>query len=256
MRSRGSRGDDAIMFWVLVIICEALFWSLLAGFAFARYWYGRRRLSLFFLGGVLVNEVWLIPFAIRDITAFGRFSILHADVILEPVVLLVVFLLTGSDFFRKVDRGAEGYVARVRKITESEGHALPRAAIFALRSSRREHTGKQDATDPVKNEEAPDLEHARRQRRGWLMHLAVFVVVQVLIQLALIYGLLEPSDGLFFGNGPKSPVGIGPIEFMPDVGGLRRVWLVILVVDFLWSFSYTLWPKQRSAQHNTGKRVR
>ncbi|MDX5895320.1 hypothetical protein [Rubrobacter radiotolerans] len=238
------------MFWALVVLSEALFWILLGGFALARYLWGRRRLSLLFLVALVVNEYWLVPVAVRDVAHNGRFTVFHADVLLEAVALPVVLLVWGKDLFRRIDRGAERYVSEVRAIAESEGLGLPKSAVAALARSRRGRAAQhwEETGEPRGDGSPPDLDHARRQRRRWYIHLAIFIVGQGLIQLALFTGFLEPSDGLFFGNGPRSAISLGPIEFLPDVTGLRTLWLVVLVVDFVWSFSYTLWPKEQAGE--------
>lgn len=38
---------------------------------------------------------------------------------------------------------------------------------------------------------------------------------------------------------------VGFLDLAFDVAGLRRIWFVILAVDFLWSFSYALWPREK-----------
>lgn len=234
------------MFYALVAVCEALFWVLLGGFAIARYLYGRRRLSLLFLAGILVNELWLVPLAVQDTMLNGRFSIFHADVLLEAAALPVVLLFWGRGLFRKLDRGAERYVGRVRALTEAEGLALPRALVAAVRRPLQGQEVSRQGASGRDTSEGAAVDHARKQRRGWYAHLAVFLVGQGLVQIALFAGFLEPTDGLYFGNGPTPSIGVGPFELTFDIAGIRRAWLVILAVDFLWSFSYTLWPSKRS----------
>ncbi len=243
------------MFWALVIGSEVLFWLLLGGFAFTRYWYGRRKMSLWFLVGVLVNEVWLVPFAVWDAVTNGRFSIFHADVIFEAAALPVILLVAGRRFFQKLDSGAEKYVARVRRISVDEVMPPQRAAVVAVVRLLRERDDTKAGSEHRRetNEKVSDIDHAERERRGWYVHLAIFVVGQGLIQLAFFTGLLAPTDGLFFGNGSNSPIGIGPIEIIPNIAGLRRAWSVILILDFIWSFSYTLRPKEKSTEESGSK---
>lgn len=239
------------MFWVLVVVCEILFWLFLGSFALTRYWYGRRRASMWFLVAILVNELWLVPFAVWDAMTFGRFSIFHVDVLFEAVALPVIFLVARRSFLERLDRGAKEYVSRVRVIMEAENTRLPQAVIAAIVRPLREHDAMRVASHDS-TENVPDLDHARRQRRNWLIHLAVFILGQGLIQLAVLGNFLDPSTGLVFGNDPANArIYIGPVAITPDIDGLRKAWLVLLIIHFLWSFSYTLWPKKRAVEHES-----
>ncbi|HEY1317550.1 MAG TPA: hypothetical protein VGF10_10055 [Gaiella sp.] len=68
--------------------------------------------------------------------------------------------------------------------------------------------------------------HAARQRREWLRHLMAWSIGITLLGVgALAVGDLERTEALL------------------DVAAL---WTLVLAVDFLISFSYTLWPRQPS----------
>lgn len=69
------------------------------------------------------------------------------------------------------------------------------------------------------------LEHAALQRRNWLRHLLAWAVGCALLLAAIG----------FVGDPDRSQ------ELWSWIGR----WSLILGIDFLWSFSYTLWPRRR-----------
>ncbi|WP_435923288.1 hypothetical protein [Paenibacillus sp. DYY-L-2] len=69
------------------------------------------------------------------------------------------------------------------------------------------------------------IEHARFERQGWYRHLLAWV-----IGAALLYGMV-----LFVDDPTRTE----------QLGGMAMTWGVILGIDFLISFSYTLWPKKQ-----------
>mgnify|MGYP001189005253 CR=1 FL=1 len=72
------------------------------------------------------------------------------------------------------------------------------------------------------------MEHARKEIRGWFKHLLAWVIGCALIGLiVLIVGQGERTDAL--------------------VATMSR-WSFILGIDFLYSFSYLLWPRKQKVK--------
>jgi hypothetical protein len=70
-------------------------------------------------------------------------------------------------------------------------------------------------------------EHARRERAGWYRHLLAYAIGAVLLLTAVtVVGDAERTEALL---------------------QMLRVWTLVLAIDFLVSFSYTLWPRRRAA---------
>lgn len=67
-------------------------------------------------------------------------------------------------------------------------------------------------------------EHARSERQAWLRYLLAYVV-GCLILLAMIIMVGDPEQTEALMN-------------------TIRIWSIILVIDFLYSFSFTLWPRK------------
>ncbi|MEF3306977.1 hypothetical protein [Paenibacillus sp. GYB003] len=66
--------------------------------------------------------------------------------------------------------------------------------------------------------------HAVREIKLWLHHLAAWA-----IGCLVLYGMIA-----YVGDGDRTAALLGVI----------RVWSIALAVDFVWSFSYLLWPKK------------
>lgn len=74
-------------------------------------------------------------------------------------------------------------------------------------------------------------EHARRERNGWYRHLLAWS-----IGLALLFAMI------FF---------IGDSEQTKNLWGIIRTWTFVLAIDFVISFSYTVWPRKiKPENHN------
>lgn len=83
--------------------------------------------------------------------------------------------------------------------------------------------------------------HARHERSGWYRHLVAWSIGCVLllggvVAVAGIDGVTSMVHGQRGGTGGLRQV----MAFL----GIAGLWTVMLVVDFAWSFSYTVWPRR------------
>ena len=70
-------------------------------------------------------------------------------------------------------------------------------------------------------------EHARHERAGWYRHLLAWAIGSaLLLVMALFVGDPATTESLL---------------------GKAALWAFILAIDFVWSFSYTLWPRRTKA---------
>ncbi|WP_028545649.1 hypothetical protein [Paenibacillus taiwanensis] len=72
------------------------------------------------------------------------------------------------------------------------------------------------------------LSRAKKERLGWYRH-----VLAGSIGIALLGGIIWIVDR------PATT---------DTMLGTARLWTIILLIDFIWSFSYTLWPKEKAQQ--------
>jgi hypothetical protein len=76
--------------------------------------------------------------------------------------------------------------------------------------------------------------HARRERRLWYRHLLAFAVGSALLLAGARFVGGQPGPLLtWFTGGQTGQL----LSWIPR-------WGVVLVIDFLWSFSYTFWPRR------------
>jgi len=80
-------------------------------------------------------------------------------------------------------------------------------------------------------------EHARKERRDWLIHTAAFLIGQVVLWALdsnwIVWQITDdavPDDK----RGPLVWIG--------------RIWLTIWIIDTIWSWSYTIWPREKKAR--------
>lgn len=79
---------------------------------------------------------------------------------------------------------------------------------------------------PPERPPASGFEHARRERRQWARHLIAWAVgCSLLVAGAALVGDLARTGTLT---------------------GIAGTWTLVLAADFLWSFSYTIWPRKES----------
>jgi hypothetical protein len=69
-------------------------------------------------------------------------------------------------------------------------------------------------------------EHARRERSGWYLHLLAFAIGSALLLGGAALVEADQSGAL--------------LSWIPR-------WGLVLAIDFVWSFSYTIWPRRQSA---------
>ncbi|GAB2673403.1 hypothetical protein ACFQWB_09455 [Paenibacillus thermoaerophilus] len=67
-------------------------------------------------------------------------------------------------------------------------------------------------------------EHAKREVKLWFLHLAAWA-----IGCAILLGMIWL---------------VGDAGRTAALSGWLRLWTIVLAVDFLWSFSYLIWPKK------------
>lgn len=134
------------------------------------------------------------------------------------LVLLVaaVLRLRGGDHLRAVDGLAAVYLG----ISVAYGSVLLRWAD--------ERFAHRFAGGPAPTAYREPAAYARRQRELWLRHLLAFAAGSAL----LLTGAVFAADAA---------------DVRTLLGWIPR-WAVVLAIDFVWSFSYTVWPRREPAR--------
>jgi hypothetical protein len=141
-------------------------------------------------------------------------AVVLACVPLVDLVLLVatvIHLRTGA-----TAQFADGLAAVYLGVSVAYGHQMMSwaDARFAHRFAGGSPPVRPPRTGPA---------HARRERRGWYRHVLAFT-----IGCALILGGVA-----LVGDASQAQ---GLLSWIPR-------WALVLVIDFVWSFSYTFWPR-------------
>ncbi|MEU6396374.1 MFS transporter [Streptomyces cinnamoneus] len=98
-------------------------------------------------------------------------------------------------------------------------------------------TSKPEPAQPSAEPALGPKEHARKERRDWYIHTVAFALGQlVLWALDSSWLVWQITDG----SVPDDQR--GPLVW------LGRIWLTIWVIDTLWSWSYTIWPREKKAK--------
>lgn len=134
-----------------------------------------------------------------------------------PLVDLVLLVASVMDLRNGGEAGAaHGLAAVYLGVSVAWGHSMVRWADS--RFSHRFADG-----PPPSRPSASGVEHARYQRGQWIKHLLAWAVgCALLLGSVAIVG--EPERGV-------------------ALLGIVQGWTLVLAADFVWSMSYTLWPR-------------
>ncbi|WP_045321856.1 MFS transporter [Streptomyces sp. NRRL F-4428] len=98
-------------------------------------------------------------------------------------------------------------------------------------------TSKPEPAQPAAKPALSPKAHARKERRDWYIHTAAFALGQlVLWALDSSWLVWQITDG----SVPDDQR--GPLVWF------GRIWLTIWVIDTIWSWSYTIWPREKKAK--------
>ncbi|MDV2581760.1 hypothetical protein [Alkalibacillus haloalkaliphilus] len=205
--------------WEIFISLEVLSVVALLLFGVLRYYLGHKQKSLVF---ILLFIVLLVIEAVLGVIIYqetGEFSTFQL-----VVLLFVIYALTfGVNDFRKLDRWMRmkfGTWRDVDLLTEKDYDIMERQ------------------NDP---------KHvAKINRRSAMIHLIIFVVVQSIFwslgteNFEEMIGFLTDLSWFEAGNYEDSPY---PNETLYSIG---MVWMLIFAIDFIYSWSYTIFPSSKS----------
>ncbi|GEN46173.1 hypothetical protein [Alkalibacillus haloalkaliphilus] len=205
--------------WEIFISLEVLSVVALLLFGVLRYYLGHKQKSLVF---ILLFIVLLVIEAVLGVIIYqetGEFSTFQL-----VVLLFVIYALTfGINDFRKLDRWMR------KKFGAWRGVELLTDEDYAIMNRQK------------------DPKHvAKVNRISAMIHLLIFVTVQSYFwslgteNFAEIRSYITDLSWFESGNFEDSPY---PNETLYSIGML---WTVIFVIDFIYSWSYTIFPSSKS----------
>lgn len=202
--------------WELFIITEIIFWLCIILFLLIRYVLGRQRISVWILPIFILSVVIDIYLGWVDYKVTGEFSIFQFIV----VIFIIYAVTSGLSDFKRLD----AYIQR--KIAKWKGEPEPELAVKLPPKYGREH--------------------AKHERIGWYMHVAMFVFAQIVF--FFLFGaheqftLSQLFDTEFYRLWWEHET-FGAYQNM-TLNQLVKVWFIVLIVDGIVSLSYTFSPRK------------
>lgn len=204
--------------WEIFITIEILFLLAFLAFGFIRYFLNKRRLSLFFLGGffsLLIIEATLAFYIYRLTGKISTFQIV--------IGVFVVYALTFGIFdFLKLDRWMRRKIGTWRHV---------------------ELLSEKDYEIIARNKDPKYI--ARKYRYTSTIHLIIFIIAQAGLWY---HGTGSVSEMLTYVR-DLSWFETGHFEDSPYANeatySIGMLWMIIFFIDFVWSWSYTLFPSDK-----------
>lgn len=204
--------------WEIFISIEILFFVAFLLFGFVRYFLSKRRLSLFFLGvflSLLIIEAVLAFYIYRLTGEISTFQIV--------ISIFVLYALTfGIVDFLKLDRWMRMKIGAWRNV---------------------ELLNERDYDIIARNKDPKYI--ARKYRYTSTIHLIIFVIGQAILwyhgtgSVAEMVTYIRDLSWFETGDFVDSPYAN---EATYSIGML---WIIIFFIDFVWSWSYTVFPSKK-----------
>lgn len=204
--------------WQLFIILESLSWMMLLFFGGVRYWFGKRKISAFFLA------LFIILLALEGVLALAVYN--ETGEISQFHIIIIIFLLYACTFgivdFLKLDRWMRWKIGGWRQID-------------MLSDKDRRLIAKQQNPAYI----------AKKFRISSLIHTIIFLTVQI--------GFWLDGTGSFHAMIPYLTdwdwVGTEDLRLTPyrseALYNGSMIWGIVFAIDFIWSWSYTLFPAKQ-----------
>lgn len=201
--------------WEIFVFAEILSFASLLLFGIVRYWLGKRRLSLTFLLlflGLLILEGMLALLIYQKSGEISTFQIV--------IIIFIVYACTfGISDFKKLDRWMRMKIGNFRGIdllTEKDKMTMKR-------QKNPKHI-------------------AKVNRYSSLIHLLIFIIAQAIFWS---YGLEELEHATKYIT-DLSWIGTDNYLETPYpsdiIYGVSMIWGLVFIIDFLYSWSYTIFP--------------
>lgn len=194
-----------------LIVSEVIFWVFVVLALLFRYWFRMKKASLVAFIILILEELAVLFFGVLDYIQVGTFSSFQVIII----IFIIYGLIFGKSDFKKLDKWIKKKVAHIK------GETLP----VEVEDTRGALHGK---------------EHAKQERRNFYGHFLTFIMAHIIF--AILFGFVPES---FFNMPlPQEIEGIIKTSNHNPISSISNIWTKILIIDFIWSFSYTVFPKK------------
>ena len=204
--------------WFFLITAEIIFWVCAIAFLLLRYWFKFDRLSKFIITIFIINDLWIAFLAFSDYQRTGEFSMYQII-----IVIFIVYAMTfGKSDFKKLDFFIK------RQVAKFKGESL------------------ETLQNPIQHY---GLAYAIIEWKQFVGHLFVFVILHVIFFMA--FGLSDslttiPKEN-WFGSWFNKETSTVPFNH-EGINQFSRVWLLVLLIDFVITLSYTIFPKKAATK--------
>lgn len=204
--------------WIFLILAETIFWICAIAFLILRYWFKFNKLSKLFIIIFIINDLWIAFLAFMDYQKTGEFSGYQITI----VVIIVYAMTLGKSDFKKLD-----YFVK-RLVAEMKG-------------------------EPFNNLDRPKqyygYAYALVEWKQFTIHLIVFLLVHAGFYIAFGFSniLSKIAISELFDLWITKDNSILPFK-NEKVNNFSRVWLLVLLIDFAITVSYSIFPKRKPAK--------
>ncbi|WP_141201603.1 hypothetical protein [Paludifilum halophilum] len=194
--------------WYILITAEVLFWVFSISFLILRYWFQLNRASLIFLVLFIANDLFILSLAVLDYMRTGEFS--NYQLIIAAI--LIYALTYGKKDFKKLDAYLKEKVEQWKNPFRYTGQ-----------NTHKPKTAHKGSKAPTGGN--LDWEHARKERKNWFKHLFIYAI----------------AHGIYF------LINLLKLEIISfeTLSNISSIWTIILVVDGLYSLSFTISPRKK-----------
>ncbi|MDR7071408.1 hypothetical protein [Fictibacillus barbaricus] len=206
--------------WLFLILAETVFWISTLSFLVVRYWFNLKILSTVFFLLFVLNDLWIATMGYFDFMRTGEFSSYQFI-----ILIVIVYALTyGRGDFQKLD----GFIQR--KVAKWRGLTLP---------------------ETKQKKRLYGFEHAKQERKNMYRHIILFFAVQLLFFFTFGFSNAVwniQMDTLFHDWYDQVETDLFYKNIIAN--NITRLWALILTIDIVVSFSYTLFlKKDKSTTH-------
>ena len=212
--------------WFFLVAGEIIFWVCAIGFLLVRYWLKQDKMSMFLFIIFIINDLWIALLAFMDYQRTGEVSTYQII-----VIGFITYAMTlGKSDFKKLDHFIK------RKVAEIRGEPVD---------------------EMLRPQQLYGMAYALWEWKQFAGHLLIFLVLHSIffmtwgfsdsmqqVRTVDLFELLSDKDAT---NVPFNYEGINKFS---------QVWVLILLVDFVITLSYTIIPKRNpTSEVNIIKRI-
>lgn len=200
--------------WAFLIAAEVVFWICAIAFLIFRYWFKLNNISNLFIIIFIMNDLWIAFLAFLDYQQTGEFSIYQII-----IVLIIAYAMTlGKSDFKKLDFFVKRKVAKIK------------GEPFDHFDKPKQYFG---------------YAYALIEWKQFTLHLIIFLFLNVAFYIA--FGLSDVVSQIsmseMFNQWFNKEQNTLPFN-NEGVNNFCRVWLLVLLMDFAITLSYTIFPKK------------